>query len=357
VSISSDRSRQISLQKEIAQIRSQIAQEREKLQRKNAEIGTIERSVNHNTSLSMLQSKQRQIEQKSREAATIEKKIGDLSKREASKASDVHRVQSSLETKENNARKKLIQDEKKRHTENDRALKKRATELARQARIHRSLSENPVLMRYEELPEKITVLFIASNPRDQAQLALDEEVRLIEQKIRASKFRDSVQIKSVWATRPSDLLQALNEHNPTVVHFSGHGSSQDELILQDDAGQAKPISKPAIVQMFNASSSGIRLIFFNTCFSSVQASEIVDYVPATIGMKDSIGDEAARVFAAQLYSAIGFGRSLNDSFEQAKAALMLEGIQEDQTPSLYLADSEDGDTVFLVRPHETSASS
>lgn len=29
------------------------------------------------------------------------------------------------------------------------------------------------------------------------------------------------------------MLQAINELNPTVVHFSGHGSDTDEIIFQD----------------------------------------------------------------------------------------------------------------------------
>ncbi|MCY1384236.1 hypothetical protein D9M69_724670 [compost metagenome] len=47
-----------------------------------------------------------------------------------------------------------------------------------------------------------------------------------------------------------DLLQAVNELRPTVVHFSGHGSALEELILQDDFGQPKYIAKQTIVHEF-----------------------------------------------------------------------------------------------------------
>lgn len=43
-------------------------------------------------------------------------------------------------------------------------------------------------------------------------------------------------------------------------------------------------------------------------------------------MNKAIEDEAARVFAAQFYSAIGFGYSIRVAFDQAIAALTLEGI-------------------------------
>ena len=67
----------------------------------------------------------------------------------------------------------------------------------------------------------------------------------------------------------------------------------------------------------------------------------------------SIGDDAARTFAAQFYSAIGFGKSVNEAFEQAKAALMLENIPEEDTPELFVADGLDASELYIVRPAES----
>jgi predicted RNase H-like HicB family nuclease len=66
-------------------------------------------------------------------------------------------------------------------------------------------------------------------------------------------------------------------------------------------------------------------------------------------MRAEIGDEAARVFAAQFYSAIGFGKSLKVAFEQAKAALMLEAIQEEDTPLLFVKAGLDAGKIVLVK--------
>lgn len=55
-------------------------------------------------------------------------------------------------------------------------------------------------------------------------------------------------------------------------------------------------------------------------------------------------------FAAQFYSAIGFGVSLKKAFEQAKVALMLEGIQEENTPELIIQEGLDADEIIIVRP-------
>jgi hypothetical protein len=220
---------------------------------------------------------------------------------------------------------------------------------------HHSVLHRQTLSAIEmlsQLPERITVLFMAANPLDQKELRLDEEVRAINEMITKSKHRNAVKLESRWAVRPLDVLQAINELRPRVVHFSGHGSDQDEIVFQDNEGQTKLVSKEAIVQTMAAASGDIKLVFFNTCYSHNQAEAVVKHVAAAMGMNTSIGDDAARVFAAQFYSALGFGLSVNNAFQQAKAALMLEGIKEEETPELFVADGIDPDQLILVKPQE-----
>ena len=202
----------------------------------------------------------------------------------------------------------------------------------------------------KNIPKKITVLFLASNPIDQVQLRLDEEARSISEMIRKAKHRDAVKLESCWALQPMDLLQSLNDFNPTIVHFSGHGSDDDEIVFQAQDGTAKLVSKEAIVQTMMASSENIRLVFFNTCYSNNQAEAVSQFVDATIGMNTSIGDDAARIFSSQFYSSIGFGLSVAKAFQQAKALVMMEGIPEENTPQLFIKDGLNADEIILVQP-------
>lgn len=112
-------------------------------------------------------------------------------------------------------------------------------------------------------------------------------------------------------------MQAINESRPRVIHFSGHGSDKDEIIFQDFTGNTKSVSKSAIVEKIVATSDDVQLVFFNTCYSAAQAEAVVEHVPAGIGMNTSIGDDAARVFAAQFYSAIEFGRSVGRAVQSS----------------------------------------
>lgn len=350
MSIETLRNRIAQLEKEKANLEKSLSRERESARKKQAEITQVSRSINKNTSLSMLSSKQRQIELKQKQLSAYEKKAADFQTKVANKTSEILRKLSEVDRAEKQAQRHSAQDEKRRQDKQIRHSKQVTRELERQSQIHNQLSSTPIIVKFEDLPEKINVLFIASNPKDQTQLKLDEEIRAITRKIRESEYRNAVELKAIWATRPHDLLQALNEHKPTVVHFSGHGSDQGELVLQDDSGSTKLVSLQSIVELFKVMASGIELVVFNACYSHSQAEEVANHVKAVIGMSDSVGDEAARVFAAQLYSAIGFGKTVHEAFEQAKVALQLEGIQEENIPELFVADGVDTNSLILVQP-------
>jgi CHAT domain-containing protein len=180
----------------------------------------------------------------------------------------------------------------------------------------------------------IKVLFVAANARDAGRLAIDEEARAIDQKIRMSDHRDALQVATAWAARPDDLMQELNRHRPTIVHLSGHGTHQGALILIDAHGDSKPVSGAALGALFATMKDNIRLVILNACYSGVQADAISQNIDFVIGMSAAIGDGAAIVFAAAFYRALGFGRTVQESFDQAIVALKLEDIPEDQTPAL-----------------------
>ncbi|MEO3748323.1 CHAT domain-containing protein [Plantactinospora sp. B5E13] len=144
-----------------------------------------------------------------------------------------------------------------------------------------------------------TVLFLAANPRSTTRLGLDEEIREIRDKLRGSVHQQAIDLRSFWAARPDDLLQALNELRPDVLHFSGHGDPNGELTFVDGRGRPKPVSERALTATLRAAGERIRLVVLNACYSYPQAKAVVEVVPCAIGMNAAIGDRAAIVFAAE----------------------------------------------------------
>lgn len=184
---------------------------------------------------------------------------------------------------------------------------------------------------------KIKILFLAANPQSTTPLGLDEEIRAITQKIRSADYRDYLELVSAWAVRPDDLLQYLNEHKPHIVHFSGHGSTKGEIVLVDNQQRSKPVNTSALKALFSTLKDNIQIVVLNACYSRLQAEAIMEEIDYVIGMSDVIGDEAAIIFAASFYRAIGFNRTVQEAFDQARTALLLEGIPEENTPELLVS--------------------
>lgn len=207
---------------------------------------------------------------------------------------------------------------------------------------------------------KVKILFLAANPLDQDRLALDEEIRAISQKLRASKSRDQVEVESAWGVRTDDLLQLLNEHKPHIVHFSGHGSKKGEILLLDAGGGSQSVSNEALKALFTTLKDNIRVIVLNACSSEQQAKALTDVIDCAISMETEITDTAAISFASSFYRALGFGRSVKDAFDQGVVALLLERSHEDHTPRLLVKDGVDPSNLFVleqqIRPPEIAES-
>jgi hypothetical protein len=201
-------------------------------------------------------------------------------------------------------------------------------------------------------PMKTVILFLAANPDGVTKLALDQESRAIREKIRSSDYPKSLDLKTEWAVRPDDLLQYLNEYRPHVVHFSGHGSPNEELILHDSNDQPQQVSKAALRALFTTLKDNVRLVVLNACYSRPQAESIIEVIDCAVGMKRAIGDAAAIVFAASFYRALGFGRSVKEAFDQGVAALLLQGIRETDTPELLTKAGVNPSNIRLVDPPE-----
>lgn len=328
-------------QKEITNLSHSKAKEQAKLADINKRMVSASEAVRRTTSQSTIKSKMNEIGRYQKEAASVDKKIADIEEKIARKYKELHSEQEKLTREEQ----RELDKQQRAHAQTMRTISTGMDTLARE-----QVRTRYEIERLKALPRQITVLFLAANPLTQAQLRLDEEARAIREQLRLSDFRDSIKFESRWAVRPSDILLAINECTPTIIHFSGHGAPSGELVLQDVNGREKLVSIAAIAQILRTASEDIRFLFINSCFSCPQAKSAVSFIEGAIGMKESIGDEAARVFAAQFYSAIGFGKSVAIAFEQAKAALLLENIREEEIPELFLQDGIDAENFILVEP-------
>jgi hypothetical protein len=193
----------------------------------------------------------------------------------------------------------------------------------------------------------IKILFLAANPIDTGRLRLDEEVREIELKIELGSARHRFELIQHWALRPGDLQRALLKHKPHIVHFSGHGSHAEEIVLEDNAGKSKQVSRQAIADLFRILKDNVRVVVLNACLSKAQAEAISSTIDYTVGTNKAIGDRAAIAFASAFYLALAFNRSVQEAFELARLEITLEGIAGADTPELFVREGVDKSEPFL----------
>ncbi|NEO85367.1 MAG: TIR domain-containing protein [Spirulina sp. SIO3F2] len=177
------------------------------------------------------------------------------------------------------------------------------------------------------------ILFLAANPQNTGRLQLDKEAQGVKSSLQLAKHRDRFKIIAEWAVGADELRRALLEHEPHIVHFSGHGEGQDGLVLDDGQGKKKRVTSKALARLFKQF-PGIECVLLNACYSDIQAQAIVSHVPYVIGMNQAIGDEAAIKFAMGFYDGLGYGRSYPAAFEFGLSAIDLEDLPETATPVL-----------------------
>jgi len=303
----------------------------------SSKITRAKQQMGNTRSQSVIKSKINEISREEKKKNEAEKKISNYDNKLANKEKELYKEEM-----------KLIKEQEKEAKLQDQRHKQSMTSLNNIVETQRlaQLELTNEVEKLKKAKEKINILFIGANPT--LNLNLEKEAREIRESIIKSLNRDSINLETRWATRTTDLFQCINEVTPTVIHFSGHGTENGELVFQDNNDNPKFVSREAITEMITASSDEVRLVVFNNCFSSTIAESVVENIEAAIGMSISIGDDAAIQFASQLYSAIGFGLSLDKAFGQAIISLKIENIDEDKTPQLYINKKFSAKDICLV---------
>ena len=193
----------------------------------------------------------------------------------------------------------------------------------------------------------ITILFLAANPANTAPLKLDEEVRAIDLALRQADFRDRFRLEQHWAVRVTEIQALLLRYRPDIVHFSGHGSADNELIFLDDEGNPQAVTPVAFGRLFALLTDNIRCVVLNACHSAVQAEAIAQHIDAVVGVSQVIGDKASIQFASAFYQALGFGRSVKSAFDLGRSQIELANLGYEGTPQLITQRIDPSQLVFV----------
>lgn len=172
---------------------------------------------------------------------------------------------------------------------------------------------------------KVRVLLITANPADTSRLAIGEEHREIIRRLRVSDLREAFEVQPAPQIRLDEVAAELQRVKPAVVHFSGHGSTDGELLLVGATGAAEPADPDALAKIFEVLSreTPVRCVVLHACFSDALAARLTPFVDCVIGVPAALKDTLAISFAGAFYQALGFGRSVRAAFDLAVAEVQL----------------------------------
>ena len=196
------------------------------------------------------------------------------------------------------------------------------------------------------------ILFLSANPKKTRRLRLDKEFWEIRGSIVVSKARDEVFIQIRTAVNNKKIQDFIVDEKPDIVHFSGHGNSQGEIILEDEKRDPKPISSEEFAAMFKVMDNRIKCVVLSCCYSAIAAKEIGRFVDFVIGIKTDLEDESAIAFASGFYLALGENKDLQLAFDFAVNEFLLKGGQIEEKPELFIRSGINPSHTFFIKENK-----
>ncbi len=182
---------------------------------------------------------------------------------------------------------------------------------------------------------KTKILFIASSPEDESVLNSGMEQRRIEEALQLSTYRNQFETIFKHGAKLETLTRELMQHNPEILHFSGHGHTKG-IGMETDAGLTNVIPNAALEDLFKLYKNVIKIVVLSACHSSAQAEIISRIGIYVIGMNDEVDTTAATEFSKGFYQALGEGKTVEQAFSFGKVHLASYDTAHQNIPELWL---------------------
>ena len=201
----------------------------------------------------------------------------------------------------------------------------------------------------------VRILGVIASPRDLAPLDVDAEKARVEKALAKTIQLGRVELDWLDPATPRSLREALRDGTYHILHYVGHSSFTDAnegVIYLEDADDApREVDEHALANLLS-DQNRLRLVVLNSCegarttlndpYAGVATTLIQLGVPAVVAMQFEISDDAAILFAEELYTnLIGRQDPIDASVAEARKAIYIELDKvEWATPVLFLRDPD-----------------
>ena len=228
-----------------------------------------------------------------------------------------------------------------------------------------SLSINTPLVRYLELPERISplavelplrILVMIASPEDYPSLDVEKEWENLQNALGDLERKGAVILERLSSSTPVALQYRLRRKDYHIFHFVGHGAfdegAQDGvLVMEDEKKRGRLLSGQYLGTLLHDEKT-LRMAVLNACegartgrtdpFAGAAQSLVQQGIPAVVAMQFEVLDQAAISFAREFYAAIADAYPVDAALNEARKVMFSTGLDTEWgAPVLYMR-SPDG---------------
>ncbi|WFL76827.1 CHAT domain-containing protein [Altererythrobacter arenosus] len=184
--------------------------------------------------------------------------------------------------------------------------------------------------------KQLRIAYLVTNPDPSAALNTLQEAKQVTKAIREVALSHKIDLRPFLAPSFDDLIDALNEFRPHVVHFSGHGGDETLLFDNERIGDVggTALDFDTIVELLDAVEFKPDGLILMACDTVEGAKKFLDHTSFVVAMADSIGDDAASDFSVRFYRSLGSGVALENAVKQGKVSIKGKGYPDAELPTL-----------------------
>ena len=162
------------------------------------------------------------------------------------------------------------------------------------------------------------VLVLNATPDDQVRIRTDKEAALLEEQLEMVRdARWPLTIVQRFAVRLDQIQKELLNHEPKILHFSGH-SDTGVLAFENRDGTTATLNGDVLAKII-AAYGNLECVVLHACFTEEVAKACSKHVSVIVGSTGSIDDQTAPKFTYAFYQALAHGRSYDDAFLMGRA--------------------------------------
>lgn len=167
----------------------------------------------------------------------------------------------------------------------------------------------------------------------------------VEGQLRQAKYRERFELHAAWDIEAKDIQSRISSLRPQILHFSGHGNDDGELVFGTADGRVLSFAPELFAKLLALNEDIVKCMVLNACYSKSQAELIARHIGHVIGMSHAVDVNAAVTFSAGFYRALADGEPFAKAVVCGTQRVRLAGLVLDEEP-VHL-QFEDADQTLL----------